>query len=273
MSAVRNIPYGIQQPAVSAQVAQLEESLGVVLFHRRPFALTAEGARLFKFIEPFFSKLDEVAGELQGGRARHVRIGASTIVLRDHMPDFFRKLRANFPDLRISLREGHQGELEGLLQADELDLAVTVIERKPHPGIHSLPLLELPLVLLVEKTSLINSADQLWGQDRITERLICLPRAENICKNFQTGLGRLKVDWFPAIEVSSIHLIETYVSSGFGIGLSVQIPKATVPGGVRFVSLPGFDPVQVGALWRGKPSKLIEALLDQLRSRAKHLAG
>jgi len=272
-SAVRNIPYGIQQPAVSAQVAQLEESLGVVLFNRRPFALTSAGERLFQFIEPFFSNLDEVASELQGGQTRHVRIGASTIVLRDHMPEFFRKLRANFPELKISLREGHQGELEQLLRADELDLAVTLIERKPHPGIRSLPLLELPLVLLVEKSSPINSVEELWKQDRIAERLICLPRAETICKHFQQGLSRLKVDWFPAIEVSSIHLIETYVANGFGIGLSVQIPKAAVPTGTRLVSLPRFDPVQIGALWRGKASKLVEALLDQLRLRAKFLAS
>ena len=32
MPAVRNIPYGIQQPAVSSQIAQLEEFLGVTLF-------------------------------------------------------------------------------------------------------------------------------------------------------------------------------------------------------------------------------------------------
>ena len=38
--AVRNIPYGIQQPAVSGQIAQLEEFLGTTLFHRRPFSLT-----------------------------------------------------------------------------------------------------------------------------------------------------------------------------------------------------------------------------------------
>lgn len=45
MPAVRNIPYGIQQPAVSAQVAQLEEFLGVTLFQRRPFALTPAGEK------------------------------------------------------------------------------------------------------------------------------------------------------------------------------------------------------------------------------------
>jgi DNA-binding transcriptional LysR family regulator len=54
MPAVRNIPYGIQQPAVSAQVAQLEEFLGATLFHRRPFALTPEGEKLFEFIRQFF---------------------------------------------------------------------------------------------------------------------------------------------------------------------------------------------------------------------------
>ena len=33
--AVRNMPYGIQQPAVSAQLLQLEDHLGVTLFQRR----------------------------------------------------------------------------------------------------------------------------------------------------------------------------------------------------------------------------------------------
>ena len=71
MPAVRNIPYGIQQPAVSAQVAQLEEFLGVTLFQRRPFALTPPGEKLYAFVKPFFSNVDKVANDLQGGQARH----------------------------------------------------------------------------------------------------------------------------------------------------------------------------------------------------------
>ena len=43
-AAVRNIPYGIQQPAVSGQIAKLEESLGTKLFQRRPFTLSPAGA-------------------------------------------------------------------------------------------------------------------------------------------------------------------------------------------------------------------------------------
>src|SRR6187549_533785 len=80
--AVRKIPYGIQQPAVSGQVAQLEEHLGVTLFQRRPFALTPSGEKLYAFIQPFFSNIEKLASDLQGGTSRQIRIGASTIVLR-----------------------------------------------------------------------------------------------------------------------------------------------------------------------------------------------
>ena len=270
--AVRNIPYGIQQPAVSGQVGQLEEYLGVTLFQRRPFALTLPGEKLYRFIQPFFSNLDAVASDLQGGKVRQIRIGASTIVLRDHLPELFQNVRKKFPNLKIGLREGYQNELENLLQKEELDLAVTLIEKKSAPGIYSAPLLELPLVLLVERESKITSADQLWKRDKIEEPLICLPNAEAVSKHFQQGLARLGVDWFPGIEVSSIDLIETYVATGFGIGLSVTVPKAKVPAGLRALPLTDFAPVVMGALWRGKPSALLQAFLDEMQLRAKQFA-
>ena len=59
--AVRNIPYGIQQPTVSGQIAQLEEYLGTTLFQRRPFSLTPPGKKLFDFIQPFFSNVEKMA--------------------------------------------------------------------------------------------------------------------------------------------------------------------------------------------------------------------
>jgi DNA-binding transcriptional LysR family regulator len=272
--AVRNIPYGIQQPAVSGQVAQLEEYLGVVLFQRRPFALTAAGEKLFEFINPFFSNLDLIASDLQGGEARQIRLGASTIVLRDHLPAFFRSIRKKYPRLKIALREGYQAELESLLQNEELDLAVTLLEKKLAPGIHSMALLDLRLALLVESNSDITAAEQLWQRDRIEQPLICLPSAEAICKHFQQGLARLGVDWFPTIEASSIDLIETYVANGLGIGLSVLVPKSTPVPNVRSVPLPEsqFAPVLVGALWRGKTSALLQAFLNEFQLRAKQLS-
>jgi len=38
-----------------------------------------------------------------------------------------------------------------LLQAGEIDVAITIIDSKRRPEIHSRPLLELPLILLLNK--------------------------------------------------------------------------------------------------------------------------
>ena len=271
MPAVRNIPYGIQQPAISAQVAQLEEFLGVTLFQRRPFALTAEGEKLFAFIQPFFSNLDKMAVEFQGGQARHFRIGASTIVLRDHLPRLLAGIRKKFAGLKISLREGYPVQLEEMLAKDEIDLAITLIEKKPPAGLQSLVLLELPMVLLVEQGCKLKSAEELWQRDKIDEPLICLPAQESLTKGFVARIAALGVEWFPAIEASSAGLIETYVASGLGIGVSVQVPAKPLPKNVRALPLPDFPRAVIGALWRGKKTALLDAFLDMARQRAQEL--
>jgi len=271
MEAVRNIPYGIQQPAISGQVAQLEEHLGVTLFNRRPFSLTPDGEKLYKFIHPFFSNIDKITSELQGGQERHIRIGASSIILRDHLPSLFRDLRKKFPTLKISLREGYPAQLEHLLVKEEIDIAVTLLEKKAVAGIHTRELLELPMVLLVEKGSGITSAEQLWKRDHITEPLICLPPGELICKQFQQKITDLGVDWFPSIEASSADLVETYVANGLGVGVSVAIPKKSMPENIQALPLPGFPPVIIGAMWRGRTTQLLQIFLNEFQARAKKL--
>ena len=273
MEAVRNMPYGIQQPAVSAQVAQLEEFLGVTLFQRRPFQLTPQGEKLYQFIHPFFSGLDKLAEELQGGEARHIRIGASLIILRDHVPELVQAVKRKFPALKISLREGFPAQLESLLMKDELDLVFTLIDKKPAAGMTSQVMLELPLVLLVEKSSKLTAVEQLWQRDKIEDTLICLPASAGITKNFLQRLTELEVEWFPGIEASSVDLVETYVARGLGIGVAVAVPGKPFHGNVRALPLPGFSPAVIGALWRGKTTPLVQAFLAEAQSRAKAIGN
>jgi DNA-binding transcriptional LysR family regulator len=273
VAAVRNIPYGIQQPAVSGQITQLEELLGVTLFQRRPFALTKEGEKLYQFIQPFFSNVDKIGAELQGGRVRHVRIGASTIILRDHLPGLIRDMKRKFPGLRVSLRDGYPSQLEALLLADEIDLAATVIEAKPAAGLRSERLMELPLVLLVAKGNRITSAKQLWERDRIEEPLICLPAGEAMCKVFQQSLTGLSIDWFPSIEASSVDMVETYVAEGLGVGLSPVVPGRKFSESVRVVPLPDFPSVTLGVMWRGTISPIVSTFLEECRARARRIAA
>jgi DNA-binding transcriptional LysR family regulator len=269
--AVRNIPYGIQQPAMSGQIIQLEDFLGVPLFQRRPFALTPAGEQLYEFIKPFFDNLQSVSDKLRGGTAHQIRVGASEVVLRDHLPDVLDRLRKKFPGMKLLLREGYHPQLLSWLEKKGIDIAITLLDRRPAAGVKSLPLFDLPLVLLVPADSAIKSAEQLWKQDRIGETLISLPTNEPIYKNFQEGLARLKVDWFTSIEVSTVQLVECYVNRGYGIGLSIAAPNTKLGKNVRVLPLEGFQPVAFGVHWSGKPSAIVQALLDNIQSFARDL--
>lgn len=269
--AVRNIPYGIQQPAVSGQVIQLEESLGLTLFQRRPFELTPPGRELFEFIKPFFDNLDPMAEKLRGGRSQHIRIGASEIVLRDHLPGVLQRMRKLFPRLKVTLREGYYPEVISWLQRQEIDLFIGLFGGKPPAGITVLPLFQLPLALIVPKASKLKNADDLWRQDRIEEALITVPTNELICRAFQQGLARIKVDWFPSIEVSAVDLVQTYVANGYGIGVMVAVPKAKCHPDVRVLPVPGFEPVDFGVMYLGEPSPMVQAFSGAIKNAAAEL--
>lgn len=271
--AVRNIPYGIQQPAVSSQIIQLEETLGVTLFQRRPFALTPAGVRLFEFIKPFFGNLESIAAELAGRSHQDIRIGASEVILRDHMPALVHNVRRRFPDIRLTLRNGYQPQLEEWLQKKEIDLAVTLLGDNPLPGLQSVSLLKLPLILLIPKQSGLSSLDDLWKKKKVTEVLISLPGNEIICKSFQRDLGRMKVEWVPRMEVSSLELIQTYVENGYGFGLTLEIPNQSPSKRIRKLRLDGFQEVEFGVLWQGSLSPLAQAFLDEIKARVLTLPG
>lgn len=270
--AVRNMPYGIQQPAISAQIIQLEQFLGVTLFQRRPFQLTPAGRELFDFVGPFFGNLDRVTEKLQGGTAHSIRVGASEVVLRDHLPELVLRVRKKFPKLKMVLREGYQPQLESWIDRQEIDLAFTLInEKNATASVKAQALIELPLVLLVEKSSSIKEPAELWRRDKIDEPLVCLPANEIICKVFQQELVHRGIDWFPSVEVSSLNLIEAYVTRGYGIGLSLAVPKKKANTAMRELVLHDFPVVTMGALWQGKPTPLVTEFMEAARQHAKEL--
>ena len=269
--AARNMPYGIQQPAISAQLLRLEDDLGVKLFTRRPFSLTPPGKKLYQFIEPFFSNLERVGAALQPEATPYLRIGAPELVFRDHLPGLLNDLRARFPRLKLSLRSGYQHQLEAWLEAREIHLAVTPLETNPPNSIKMVSLLHLPLVLLVPRRSPVKAVEDLWTRDKIEEPLVCLPPSETVSKNFQEGLARIGVDWPPGIEASSLDLISTYVLNGYGIGLSVAVPGQPFPPRLRALPLEGFKPVELGVLWSGALNPLENTLLEEIQRRAASL--
>jgi DNA-binding transcriptional LysR family regulator len=266
--AVRNMPYGIQQPAVSGQIARLEEFLGIKLFNRRPFALLPPGIELFEFIRPFFDDIDRVGEAIRGGSAQQLRVAAPAIVLHDYLPEILRRVRKHFPSFRLSLHEAARAEAERLLDAGEIDLAITVIERKKAAGVRARALLELPLILLVKDTQRLTHAHDLWTRDKIEETLISFRRNDPVSLHFQLGLQHVGVEWFPGIEVNSARLIECYVAHGYGIGATVATPEFQTPKGIRALTLPNFPKITIGAAWTGKLSAIAQQFLEEIEREA-----
>jgi DNA-binding transcriptional LysR family regulator len=273
VAACRHIPYGVQQPAVSAQLLRLEEDLGVKLFERRPFALTDAGRVLFDFIAPFFGRLDEIEGEVRGRLAQRLRLAGPTQVMRDHLPEMLSALRKQFPKLRITLVEGSQRSAELAVTQGEADMGVTVLESALAPGLRSITLVKLPLVLLVHQSSPHRrAADVLQAGVCGRLDLIALPPSELMPRLFHATLRKRNKVWPVAMEVSSTDLVAEYVAHGLGVGLSMISPRAPVPSNVRRLPLKGFPPLPVGAFWRGKPGPIGTAFVDILKARGELVA-
>src|SRR5258708_18542239 len=263
------MPYGIQQPSVSAQVNALERDLGVTLYERRPFKLTPAGEELFKFVEPFFGRITEVREKLQG--AARIRIGASPIVFRDYLPPVIESLRKQFQGMNMILRALNQPELIDSLERDELDVVISLIPENLSSSLRAVQIIQLGLILLAPKSSKIKSAAELWSNRRILEPLISLGPNELIYHQFQQMLAKLGVSWLPRIEMDSLDLIEKYVEAGYGLGLSVRLPEKKVSSKIRVIELLGFPPVTLGVLYRVQSNSYGEvrcAFLEQVRRQA-----
>ena len=265
-AAVRKIPYGIQQPAVSGQMGKLEEDAGAKLFERTPFRLTPAGETLFAHIQPFFENLDALGAELRAELKPALRIGGSELVLRDHIPAVMPQVRKRFPQVRLSLHTGHQAQVENWLRDGEIDLAVTSASVRPALKLRQLPLVRVPLVLLVHRTSPWKKTEDLLARKKIPEPLVGQPATTSVMQNFQRDLKRRRVVWPQALEATSVELVMRYVANGEGFGVVNRAVLGRLKHrDVRALPLEGFEPILMVALWSGVPPPHVRAAIEELR--------
>jgi DNA-binding transcriptional LysR family regulator len=265
--ACRHIPYGIQQPAVSAQIIRLEEELGTSLFRRRPFQLTATGRELYDYLAPFFGNLPQLETRLRGEAVQTLRLAGLSEVMRDHAPELLAGLKKRHPKLRILVLEADQKSAEELLTRGEADLAVTVFDPAAGApaGLQCKRLLKLPIVLWVaESTSWRTAAEAIAAGATGQAGLISLPAHELLPRLFARGLEKTRREWPITISVNSADLIGPYVARGLGAGLTVSTPFLPPPSGVRELVLKGFPQLGIGAFWAGRLSPVAVEFLDEL---------
>ena len=265
-AAVRHIPYGIQQPAVSGQMRQLEEDIGTKLFDRSPFRLTAVGQKLFLHVQPFFEDLGPLRDRLRAEAQPELRLGGSELVLRDHVPAVMRRVRELHPSVRLSLRSGYQTQVEEWVRAGEIDLAITSVGKRAPAELRQLKLLQIPLAILVPRASPWRSAKDVLARKRIPEPLVAQPAKTSFMIDFQSELKRRRIIWPQAVEATSVELVMRYVANGEGFGVVNHAALAMLKSReVRALPLEGFPTMAMGVLWRGEASTLLQAVTEELR--------
>jgi DNA-binding transcriptional LysR family regulator len=276
MEAVRNMPYGIQQPAVSGQLLQLESHLGVKLFRRRPFELLPAGTELYEFIYPFFGGLGGMEKRLRSASRETLRVAAPVLALRDHLPRVLQEVRKHFPHLQLTLRAGQQPQVEAWLERQELDFAITLLEGQGAKGLQHLPLLELPLVLLVPKTSRFRNASEIFdalATESLEDPLISITATELAPRRFREFLESRSLEWPSRVEVTDLELVEVYVQNGFGIGLGLAIPGSSTAKDLRVLPITDIAPLLLGAVWQGALTAVMSTLMETLRSHVQKITG
>lgn len=262
-AAVRSMPYGIQQPALSSQIGRLEADLGVSLFLRRPFRLTSAGEELHAFLDPFFRRLPEVAASVAGHAGRRLRLTAPTSVIREYLPTVLAGVRREFPDVEISLKDARHVEMLAELESGEVDLAVIEQEGRTPRGMKREALIELPLVLWLPPGMKVPRGGL---RELATTAPLLRPPADTVmARLFERGLQKHKLHWPVRMELRTADLALEYAANGFGVGVGHLLPNRHKPKGVTMMPLTGFPPLIICAMWRGHPSPPALKALDGLR--------
>ncbi|TMD32628.1 MAG: LysR family transcriptional regulator [Chloroflexi bacterium] len=117
------------QPAVSAQIRQLEETLGVKLFEQigRRTHLTQAGDELYHYSQKIFAVIDEALEtmeELRGPDHGRLRVGADTTVGTYVIPGLLGKFHQSYPEVEISLDVVNRAALVERIMSNEIDIAI-----------------------------------------------------------------------------------------------------------------------------------------------------
>lgn len=192
-AAVKIIPYGIQQPAVSQQIIQLEDELGVRLFNRRPFSLTPAGERLYRFISPFFDGLEPWLTSLKETSGILLRFGCPAVISANYLPELIALLLERYPNIQPNVVELEGTSIYGALLNHEIDIAVTMAELPRSKAIESKKLLTIPLCLVLpEGHSFLKEG--FWPKSDFAKvKWIALQEQTGATRDLREGLSQFGV--------------------------------------------------------------------------------
>ena len=155
------------QPAISARISALEDSLGVELFDRSQSGvkLTQKGQDLLEHAEQLISLVDTIQEKIGNSHEYEsvLRIGVSETIVHSWLPRFLARLRELYPKVDVELSVDVSTNLRDALISHSLDLAFLMGPISEY-SINNLDLPSFPLSWYSTK----NIAQSLTSQDEKT---------------------------------------------------------------------------------------------------------
>lgn len=245
----------ISQPALSVQIKELEEDLGVALFERnaRQIRLTAFGEGMAKRAREVLRGVEEI-GEMarmaQTGLAGRLRLGVIPTIAPYLLPNLLKRLQTEFPDLELHVRETMTATLIEELRQGRIDTAIVALPVS-EPTFVERPLFSENFVLIRPAA---EAAQPVPAPENLArERLLLLEEGHCFRDQALSFCGLPTARAHEGLDGSSLSTLVQMVGAGLGVTLipEMAVPVETPSAEVAVDPFKGTQPSRnIGMIWR-----------------------
>lgn len=219
----------IAQPALSRQMAMLEDDIGAQLFvrHRRGVALTEAGMLFRDHARAILAALDKARGVVSSaGRdpTGTVTLGLPTSMIYVLSGDAVEAYRRRYPRVFLKVHEAVGHVIESMMREGRLDVAI-LIEPRPMPGIAPTPLLDEAIYLVGAREAGLSLDRPVAPAELAGLPMVMLARENHVRAKVEATLSRLGLHLDAALEVEGQPLALDLVRRGLGYTL---LPRCAV---------------------------------------------
>jgi DNA-binding transcriptional LysR family regulator len=212
----------LSQPAVSMQIRQLEENLGLPVFEHigKKFFLTDPGQEMFQYarrIAEILAQAEELLEETRD--AERGRLSLSVATTAGYFATrLLSEFAARFPKVSYSLDVTNRETLLSQLESNERDL---VIMGEPPADMDLVyePFMENPLVVVAPPDHPLAGRRNIPLAELEQQRFVVRERGSGTRAAIERFFARKKVAFHTAMEMSSNEALKQAVQAGLGLGI------------------------------------------------------
>ena len=217
------------QSAVSLQIKQLEEQLGVTLLHRttRRVTLTEDGRELFdgsmkalRLIENSLRNIHESA-DLRRGR---VTIACSPTIASSYLAQILRAFELDYPEIKIVVHEQNPGYLFESVLSGAVDFAIGPVINNPDFTFKIV--LEELLFALVPTSLRRFEGGRITVQALAEQPLLLLNSASALRSTLENAFAEVGVELAAKYEFSQAQTLISMAKAGLGVAI---LPESVLP--------------------------------------------